>query len=306
MFKGVYHGRQVHAPDLYSVLQRAKGHGIDKIMVTAGTLEEAREAIQLVRAYESVFPEMLSTTVGVHPTRCSEFDAFVHGANSYMEELITIARRHKEFKIKAIGEFGLGNHNTTYMRECSSYCSLDYDRVQFCSRESQRQYFEKQFVLADEADLPLFLHMRDAATDFIEIVKRNRHRFRNGVVHSFTGTADEAKRLLELDLFIGINGCSLKTKESVRVVQELPIDRIMVESDAPWCEIRASHAVHSFVKTKLPTKAKEKHSSDCGVKSRNEPIASLQVLECIAALKDIKVEELADRIYSTTVSVFGP
>ena len=185
-------------------------------------------------------------------------------------------------------------------------CSLDYDRVQFCSRELQRQYFEKQFVLADETDLPLFLHMRDAAADFIEIIKLNRHRFRNGVVHSFTGTVDEARRLLELDLFIGINGCSLKTEESMAVVKELPIDRIMVESDAPWCEIRTSHAAHSFVKTKLPSKAKERHSLDCIVKSRNEPVASLQVLECIAALKDIKIEELAECIYSTTVSIFGP
>ena len=109
MFKGVYHGRQVHVSDLRAVLQRAKDHGISKIMVTAGTLEEAREAIQLVCEYENVFPEMLSTTVGVHPTRCNEFDLFAHGANSYMEELIQIARRHKEFKVKAIGEFGLGN-----------------------------------------------------------------------------------------------------------------------------------------------------------------------------------------------------
>ena len=109
MFKGVYRGRQAHVPDLSAVLQRAKDHGVSKIMVTAGALGEIREAIQMVKTYEHVFPEMLSTTVGVHPTRCNEFDSFVHGANSYMEELIKIARRHKEFKIKAIGEFGLGN-----------------------------------------------------------------------------------------------------------------------------------------------------------------------------------------------------
>lgn len=188
MFKGIYHGRQVHSSDLRNVLERAKSFGIEKIMVTAGCLAEVRESIKLLEEVEEEFPEMLSTTVGVHPTRCNEFDEY-SSANNYMEELLTFARQHKKFKIKAIGEFG-----------------LDYDRVQFCQPAMQRKYFEEQFKLADETKLPLFLHMRDAAGDFIEIIKRNRHRFKDGVVHSFTGTAEEAKELLDLDLYIGING----------------------------------------------------------------------------------------------------
>jgi TatD DNase family protein len=148
--------------------------------------------------------------------------------------------------------------------------------------------------------------MRDAAADFVAIVRRNRARFRNGVVHSFTGSADEAKQLLDLDLYIGINGCSLKTADNLKVVQQLPITRLMVESDAPWCEVRPSHASFPLLLTPLPVaKSKEKHSFDHPVKGRNEPMSCTQVLEVIAALHSISFRDLADTIYDNTRAVFS-
>ena len=189
MFKGMYYGKKVHMPDLISVLRRAQQFGIDRIMVTAGSLSEIHKATLLVQQVSLEFPGMLSTTVGVHPTRVSEFQSHPNSPNAYLQESIGLIRRHRELDIKAIGEFG-----------------LDYDRVQFSSPTYNKLIFEQQFILADESGLPLFLHMRDAAKDFIEIVKRNRHRFKYGVVHSFTGTAEEAKEILDLDLYIGING----------------------------------------------------------------------------------------------------
>jgi TatD DNase family protein len=67
---------------------------------------------------------------------------------------------------------------------------------------------------------------------------------------------------------------SLKTAENLLVVKTIPVDRIMVESDAPWCEIRPSHAGFAHIQTKVKAMAKEKHSPDHCVKSRNEPLAS--------------------------------
>jgi TatD DNase family protein len=189
MFKGIYHGKRAHVPDLVSVLRRAQQLGIDHVMVTAGSLADIHEATLLIEQVSFEFPGMLGTTVGVHPTRVSEFESHPTGPTAHLQELIGLIRRHRELNIKAVGEFG-----------------LDYDRIQFSSPSLQRIYFEQQFVLAEESGLPLFLHMRDAAKDFIEIVKRNRHRFKHGVVHSFTGTAEEAKEILDLDLYIGING----------------------------------------------------------------------------------------------------
>jgi len=61
-------------------------------------------------------------------------------------------------------------------------CGLDYDRLQFCPAEVQRKYFALQLNLAQDLKLPLFLHMRAAADDFVQIVKANRHKFKHGVV----------------------------------------------------------------------------------------------------------------------------
>lgn len=61
----------------------------------------------------------------------------------------------------------------------------------------------------------MYLHNRNTGNDFFDIVKQNRNRFSTGVVHSFTGTPQEVKQILELDLYIGINGCSLKTQENL-------------------------------------------------------------------------------------------
>jgi len=73
--------------------------------------------------------------------------------------------------------------------------------------------------LAQKYNLPIYLHSRATEGDFVRIVKENRHKFSTGVVHSFTGDLQEMKDLVEMDLFIGVNGCSLKTEENLEVVK---------------------------------------------------------------------------------------
>ena len=129
------------------MLTRAKAFGVEKIIVTGGNLEESRNALQLVKANEcDAVPELFST-VGVHPTRCSEFET---DPDAYFAALLALCEQGKhDGKVVAIGE-----------------CGLDYDRLEFCDKPTQRKYFEKQFQLAERTKLPLFLHNRNTGGDF--------------------------------------------------------------------------------------------------------------------------------------------
>ncbi|KAL8365108.1 hypothetical protein RB595_004093 [Gaeumannomyces hyphopodioides] len=150
----------------------------------------------------------------------------------------------RHHRLVAFGEFG-----------------LDYDRLHFCPKSLQRHSFAAQLDLvaslaspppsASSPDpplaLPLFLHSRAAHRDFVSALTaafgpRLERLPRGGVVHSFTGTAEEARELTtDLGLYVGVNGCSFKTADNCDVVRALPLDRLMIETDGPWCEVRPSH-----------------------------------------------------------------
>lgn len=253
MFRGVYAGTEKHPDDYDQVLSRSWDTGLAKIIITVGTLSELEEAVELAKA--KAYPDRLYTTLGVHPTRCGEFVADGKDPDTHFQQLCEGLEKHKEH-IVALGELG-----------------LDYDRLHFCQKDVQKKYFEKQLELCSRFDLPLFLHHRNCHDDFMDILRRNMDKIRRfGVVHSFTGPWQEAEALINLGFSIGINGCSLKTEENLEMVKRIPSDKLMIETDAPWCGIRPSHAGAKRVETKFPTvKKKEKWSKDALIDGRNEP-----------------------------------
>lgn len=286
MFKGIYNGKQYHVSDIPAVLNRAWKAGVDRIIVTGGSLEESKEALAIAETDGRLF-----CTVGVHPTRCKEFEESGDPENHF-QALLSLAKEGIEKgKVVAVGE-----------------CGLDYDRLHFCPSEIQKKYFEKQFELADAIKLPMFLHMRAAAEDFCEILELNKHRFRAGVAHSFTGSAEDRDRLLLFsNLFIGVNGCSLKSAENLEVVRGIPIDRIMIETDSPYCEIKSTHAGMGFVNSLWPSKKKEKYDQECIVKGRNEPCLVREVLEVVSGCHGLEdIDHLSEIFYHNTCRVFFP
>ena len=149
----------------------------------------------------------------------------------------------------------------------------------------------------------MYLHSRSTDGDFVKIITENRSRFPGGVVHSFTGTLEEMKAFVDLDLYIGINGCSLKTEENCEIVKQIPMDRIMLETDCPYCDIRNSHASSKYVKTKFPFSKKEKYNAETLVKDRNEPCTIVQVVEVVAALLGIDEEKLCELAWNNTLKM---
>lgn len=280
MYSGEYNGTTRHEPDLFSVLTRARDAGVVRTIVTAGTLAQSREALELCQADPSLF-----STVGVHPTRAGEMFPDV---KAYADNLFSLIRDSGK-KVVAVGE-----------------CGLDYDRTHFCSRESQLPGFLAQFHVAEQTRLPMFLHDRNTGGDFGRIVKENRHRFTTGVVHSFTGTMEEMQSYVNLDLYIGVNGCSLKTADNLQVAAAVPLERLMLETDCPYCEVRSTHAGFSHIKSKWPAKDKKKYSPDAMVKGRNEPCQIRHACEILAAVRGLKEEEIARAAFNNSMRIFFP
>ncbi|KAG5484803.1 hypothetical protein LSCM1_06629 [Leishmania martiniquensis] len=306
MYTGVYNGRHHHPSDIEPVLQRAVVAGVRGLLLTGGNLEESKAVIDMCARYTTDTLQCLCT-VGCHPTRCEEF---LDDEEGYLKALDDLIERHSVRAggcVAAVGEIG-----------------LDYDRLSFCPKDIQKKYFEKQLVMAKRHRLPLFLHDRNTCGDFKELLRPYLPELVGAVVHSFTGTWDELQEYLDANLFIGVNGCSLKTVENLEVVKTIPLERLMLETDAPWCEIKSTHAskkllmaaaartssrqcVSDAVLTTFSTCRKEKFKEGCAVKGRNEPCAIVQVLEAVYELHRDEVssmEHLAEVVMANTRKLF--
>jgi TatD DNase family protein len=285
MFFGQYNGKQRHAEDIQDIIQRADSMGVVRCIATAGNVEESRKALNFVRNMPS--NGGMFVTAGVHPTRCDEFK---RGEDLVFNELCQIIEEGIECgHIAAVGE-----------------CGLDYDRLNFCDKETQAIGFTKQFELAEKYNLPMFLHDRNTGGDFLRMIQENSGKMpKGGVVHSFTGTLQEMQEYVALGLYIGINGCSLKTEENLQIVAQIPSELLLLETDAPWCGIKNTHASKPHVKTEFPSKKKEKYERGWMVKDRSEPCNMVQVLEVVAAVRGVDPVDLANTVYDNTMNLFS-
>ncbi|KAF7546122.1 hypothetical protein G7Z17_g8645 [Cylindrodendrum hubeiense] len=280
IFRGRYYGKQRHPDDMAGVIGRALEVGCSKLIVTGSDLGNSRDALQLADEY----PGTVFTTAGIHPCSSAVFSTAGPSHDSehtapcdpdpeapvseehppdaektekLIADLITLvseAQTSDKKSLVAMGEFG-----------------LDYDRLHYCSKAIQLHSFAAQLKAAAslKPQLPLFLHSRAAHADFVRLLKeafgeKLEKLDKGGVVHSFTGTAEEMRELMDLGLYIGINGCSFKTVDNCAVVKEVSLDRLMIETDGPWCEVRPSHEGWKYLiekKDKLVVDAEQNGSA---------------------------------------------
>lgn len=162
-------------------------------------------------------------------------------------------------------------------------CGLDYFRSN--EKEIQKIYFEKQLEIAKRYGLPCFIHCRKAFKDVYDRLDGIK-----GVVHSFDGTIEEAEQFINLGLNIGINGCSMREEENIGAIKEIPIEKILIETDSPYCLIRKSYAASKFVEI---IKSKE-----------NRPAYIRNVVEALAVIKEMDLIELEEQLFSNTKALF--
>lgn len=248
--------QQFKENELDEIIQRSKNNKILPIFVGID-IESSIRSLNLSKKYDTF------SYAGIHP---------LHSKNT--NENISDIFNNKYSNLIGIGE-----------------CGLDYYRLEYSDKETQKRIFKLQLDLQGER---YFIHSRDSQRDLLEILSDYSI---NGVIHSFTGTVEESKELIKKGYFIGINGCSLKNEEGIEVLRDLPIERILIETDSPYCKIRPSYSGYKYVKTF--------YNQPKILKKRNEPCCLRQIAEVVGEIKGIEIKELEKKLEENNINFFG-
>ena len=228
--------------DRESMLERARAAGVATLLaIGSGTgPERLNAAIPFAEAHDWIY-----ATVGIHPHEAKD------ATEEHFAKLDTLA---KHPKVIGLGEMGL---------------DYFYDHS---PRDVQQQVFRRQLGQARAAKLPIIIHCRDAWPDCLEMIEQNwRSTGLGGIFHCFTGTLTEARRGLDMGFMISFAGNVTYPKmQHLRdVARELPLDRILTETDSPF----------------LPPQGYRG--------KRNEPAYVVEVAKALASVRDLSLDESA-------------
>lgn len=243
--------------DVAQVWLEAQQAGVTQAIVTGTSVAESEAAWQLTQALSGLF-----STAGIHPHDAKDVP------EDFIERLTALLAKES---VVAVGE-----------------CGLDFNR-NYSPQDAQESVFLAQLSLAQQTQLPLFLHERDAAERFLPCINDVFSTTAvKGVVHCFTGDTQALKSYLDRGFYIGVTGwiCDERRGELLQQqVSYIPQDRLLIETDSPFL---------------LPRDLSPKPKS-----RRNEPKYLVHILQRIAELRQQSAQELADCIWANTVKLFA-
>ncbi len=238
--------------DIDAVIGRSIDVGVTGWITIGTDVEESVKAVELAGRFENMF-----VTVAVHPHEAKSAD------QQAIEELKKLTQNKK---VVAIGETGLDFH------------------YEFSTREQQKESFIRHLELAAELNLPVVIHSREAFDDTVKILESNACGINRVVFHCFSGSVEQAKVVLEKDWFISLTGVvTFKNAQMSReVAKYVPLDRLMIETDAPYL------SPEPMRKQKV-----------------NEPAFLIHTARFIAELRGMELEDFAGQVTATTKQFFG-
>jgi TatD DNase family protein len=236
--------------DRDDTVRRALAAGVEAIVTVGTTLRDCRKALAIAARHEAVY-----AALGVHPHDVKGIDEATY------DEIRMLV---KQPKVVAYGEIGLD-----FFRDHSP-------------RDVQLRRFGEQLELADEFDLPVIIHDREAHVETLNMLKAWKGEKR-GIVHCFSGDAAMAKKCLDLGFYISIPGPVTYPKAEMLcdVARQVPLERLLVETDAPYL-------------TPQPHRGR-----------RNEPAYVVHTAKKIAEVKGLPFAEVAAGTTRNARAVFG-
>jgi TatD DNase family protein len=237
--------------DMDDVLQRAYDNDVKKIILPNIDSGSVKRLLDLADAY----PHLCFPLMGLHPTSV---------AGDYREELEAVEYWLEKRKFYGIGEIGIDLYwERTYLNE-------------------QQDAFRHQVKLAKSYQLPIIIHVRESFDEVYAIVKEEQDGNLKGIFHCFTGTGEEAEKIVDLGFLMGIGGVvTFKNSDLAEVIKKFSLRNIVIETDAPYL-------------TPVPKRGK-----------RNESAYLVYVAQALAKVFDVSVNEVAEITSENARTLFG-
>lgn len=246
--------------DYREAIDRAFSADVKALINVGADFKSSKRAVEIANEFE----KGVYATVGLHPSEaCPERSRRASDVQNDIfneEKFIELA---KNPKVVAIGEIG-----------------LDYFYNQK-DEEAQKELLNRQIKIANQLGKPIVLHCREAYNDLIALLM-TQNQLPKAILHCFTGDWKTAEMFLDMGLYFSFTGiiCFTKNEEQLKVVKNLPLEKIMIETDSPWL-------------------APPPHRGD-----RNEPAFVTEVAKKIAEIKNISLEKVAETTAQTAKNFF--